>query len=112
MRRSFGQPAFGGCISGLGSEPGRWTLAAQSATLCLIRYRTARAGTPATRSQSGERRSAMPTYEYRCRDCKRVFDRVELLAEHGHARPECPKCKSKHVEQVLTPFFAKTAHKA
>ena len=54
----------------------------------------------------------MPTYEYRCRDCNAVFDRVEPLAEHGHRRPFCPKCKSKNVEQVLTPFFAKTSHKA
>lgn len=54
----------------------------------------------------------MPTYEYRCRDCGRTFDRVESLSDHGHARPECPKCKSKRVEQVLMPFFAKTAHKS
>jgi putative FmdB family regulatory protein len=54
----------------------------------------------------------MPTYEYRCRDCHEVFDRLEPLAEHGDKSPNCPKCKSKHVEQVLTPFFAKTSHKS
>ncbi len=54
----------------------------------------------------------MPTYEYRCRDCNTVFDRIEPQAEHGHKPPLCPKCKSKSVEQVLTPFFAKTSHKA
>ena len=54
----------------------------------------------------------MPTYEYRCRDCHHVFDRVEPLAQHGDRRPNCPKCKSKNVEQVLTPFFAKTSHKS
>lgn len=54
----------------------------------------------------------MPTYEYRCLDCHNVFDRTEPLAEHGHRRPECPKCKSKKVEQVFTPFFAKTSHKS
>lgn len=53
----------------------------------------------------------MPTYEYRCNDCKHVFNRVEPLAEHGKT-PHCPKCKSKNVQQVLTPFFAKTSHKA
>jgi putative FmdB family regulatory protein len=53
----------------------------------------------------------MPTYEYRCRDCHHVFDRVEPLAEHGGKHPGCPKCKSKNVEQLLTPFFAKTSHK-
>ena len=53
----------------------------------------------------------MPTYEYRCRDCENVFDRVEPLSEHGARAPNCPKCKSRNVEQVLTSFFAKTSHK-
>ena len=53
----------------------------------------------------------MPTYEYRCRDCHHVFDRREPLAEHGEKPPACPKCRSRHVEQVFTPFFAKTAQK-
>ena len=53
----------------------------------------------------------MPTYEYRCRDCENVFDRVEPLSEHGAKAPNCPKCKSRNVEQVLTSFFAKTSHK-
>lgn len=56
--------------------------------------------------------SAMPTYEYRCRECKNVFERVEALADHGHGRPQCPQCKSRQVEQVFTAFFAKTARKA
>jgi putative FmdB family regulatory protein len=55
---------------------------------------------------------SMPTYEYRCRDCKHVFDRVEHVAEHGEKSPNCPRCKSRNVEQVLTPFFAKTSHKS
>jgi putative FmdB family regulatory protein len=54
----------------------------------------------------------MPTYEYRCRDCHHVFDRAEPLAQHGRRRPECPRCKSKDVEQVFTSFFAKTSHKS
>jgi putative FmdB family regulatory protein len=53
----------------------------------------------------------VPTYEYRCRDCENVFDRVEPLSEHGTKAPNCPKCKSRNVEQVLTSFFAKTSHK-
>ena len=54
---------------------------------------------------------SMPTYEYRCRDCENVFDRIEPLSEHGSRTPSCPKCKSRNVEQVLTSFFAKTSHK-
>jgi putative FmdB family regulatory protein len=53
----------------------------------------------------------MPIYEYRCRDCGRVFDRAEPLAEHGRVRPACPGCSRQHVEQVFTAFFAKTARK-
>jgi putative FmdB family regulatory protein len=37
----------------------------------------------------------MPTYEYRCRKCGEVFDRVEHAEQHqtpGHLR--CPKCDS------------------
>ena len=54
----------------------------------------------------------MPTYEYRCQDCQRVFDRVEPLAEHGGKTPQCPSCHSKRVVQVPTAFFAKTSHKS
>ena len=56
--------------------------------------------------------SSMPTYEYRCRECKKQFERVESLADHGHGRPQCPQCKSRQVDQVFTAFFAKTARKA
>jgi putative FmdB family regulatory protein len=54
----------------------------------------------------------MPTYEYRCRDCHEVFDHVEPLADHGNKLPQCPKCRRRNVEQVMTAFFAKTSHKA
>ncbi len=54
----------------------------------------------------------MPRYEYRCNDCHHVFDRVESLTEHGEKTPSCPKCKGRHVEQVMTSFYAKTSHKA
>jgi putative FmdB family regulatory protein len=54
----------------------------------------------------------MPIYEYRCRDCRQVFDRAESLVEHGHKHPACPHCNGRHVEQVFTTFFAKTARKS
>ena len=54
----------------------------------------------------------MPTYEYRCRECEHLFDRVEPLSEHGGKSPQCPSCKSRNVQQMLTPFFAKTSHKS
>jgi putative FmdB family regulatory protein len=54
----------------------------------------------------------MPTYEYRCADCGHTFERVQSFAEHDRSRPACPKCQSKHVEQVPAAFFAKTSHKS
>jgi putative FmdB family regulatory protein len=54
----------------------------------------------------------MTTYEYRCQECHHVLDGVETLTHHGGKTPNCPKCKGRHVEQVLTPFYAKTSHKA
>jgi putative FmdB family regulatory protein len=53
----------------------------------------------------------VPTYEYHCRDCENVFDRIEALSEHGARAPKCPRCNSRNVKQVLTSFFAKTSHK-
>lgn len=54
----------------------------------------------------------MPTYEYRCKKCGEVFDVSERLAEHAQSHPQCPKCKSEDVEQVLTAFYAKTSKKS
>jgi putative FmdB family regulatory protein len=54
----------------------------------------------------------MPTYEYRCLDCHEVWDRSEHIEEHSTPHElRCPKCGGASVEQVLTPFFAKTGRK-
>jgi putative FmdB family regulatory protein len=54
----------------------------------------------------------MPIYDYRCTKCGKRFSRQEPIAEHGRRRPECPKCGSRAVEQVYSPFFAKTVRKS
>ena len=54
----------------------------------------------------------MPIYEYRCVKCRKRFSQQEGIAEHGRKRPACPKCKSRSVEQVYSPFFAKTVRKS
>jgi len=54
----------------------------------------------------------MPTYEYRCNDCGKVFERVEHMDEHASAHPVCPKCKSESVEQQLSVFTAQTGRKS
>jgi len=54
----------------------------------------------------------MPVYQYHCRSCGHDFEHVEHISEHGRSPRPCPKCKSTKVEQLLSPFFAKTARKA
>jgi putative FmdB family regulatory protein len=58
------------------------------------------------------RRRAMPTYEYRCLVCDEVFEQPERISEHTDAHPKCPNCGSEKVEQVFSPFFAKTSKKS
>jgi putative FmdB family regulatory protein len=57
---------------------------------------------------------AMPTYEYRCDKCGKEFTRIESISTHGRKKIPCPnpKCKSTHVSQVFTPFYAKTVKKS
>ena len=37
----------------------------------------------------------MPTYQYRCRECGKSFERTETITEHEAAKARCPKCDSK-----------------
>ena len=55
---------------------------------------------------------AMPIYEYRCTKCRKRFSQQQAIEEHERRRPACPKCKSRAVEQVFSPFFAKTVRKS
>ena len=59
-----------------------------------------------------DRSTFMPTYEYRCRKCGKLFERNEHISEHGSKRAHCPKCKSTQVSQVPGAFFAKTSKKS
>ena len=53
----------------------------------------------------------MPMYEYVCRKCQTQFSEVLTIKEHETKKIQCPKCKSKDVEHVIEPFFAKTTSK-
>lgn len=52
-------------------------------------------------SQKGEYR--MPIFEYRCTQCGCGFEKLVWSSQEKDA-PECPKCKSKEVERVLSCF--------
>ena len=54
----------------------------------------------------------MPVYDYACQECHAEFEKVLSVDEHEHKEIVCPKCGSKHVEQLVTPFFAVTSKKS
>jgi putative FmdB family regulatory protein len=54
----------------------------------------------------------MPAYEYRCLECGHKFIEVMRISEHDTYKPQCPKCKSNKVEQIVSEFFAKTSKKS
>jgi len=55
----------------------------------------------------------MPTYDYVCEKCSHRFSAVMTFAEHEKkAKPGCPKCNSKKVRQIVTPFMAVTSKKS
>ncbi len=54
----------------------------------------------------------MPIYQYKCHKCRKAFERVEAISEHGSKRISCPKCRSRGVSQVLGTFFASTSKKS
>jgi putative FmdB family regulatory protein len=54
----------------------------------------------------------MPDYEFECKECHHTFELHLSLKEHDEHKVECPKCKSKNVEQLFRSFFAKTDRKS
>jgi putative FmdB family regulatory protein len=54
----------------------------------------------------------MPTYAYRCEQCRGTFERIETISEHETAKPQCPNCGSDEVVSVPTPFVAITGKKS
>jgi putative FmdB family regulatory protein len=43
----------------------------------------------------------MPLYEYRCQDCRRLFEVRMGYAEHGNKPISCPWCRSERVQQRI-----------
>ena len=53
----------------------------------------------------------MPTYDFRCGNCKKKYSMAMTISERGRKRIKCPKCGSSKAEAVFSPFFAKTTRK-
>ena len=55
----------------------------------------------------------MPTYEYKCRQCRKTFtDKLTFREYDQHKQVKCPKCDSTDVQQVISRIFAKTSKKS
>ena len=54
----------------------------------------------------------MPTYQYRCDECGKKFERSETISEHGTSKMNCPKCGSKKVSQIPGNVFVVTSKKS
>ena len=54
----------------------------------------------------------MPTYQYRCRECGKSFERTETISEHGNAKVRCPKYNTKKVTQVPGRVYVVTTKKS
>lgn len=44
----------------------------------------------------------LPLYDYKCSACGHAFTQLRPVAERENA--QCPRCESKQVRQVLSPF--------
>ncbi len=55
----------------------------------------------------------MPTYEYACQECGKVFSEKMTFEEHERRRRrKCPKCGSRKVQQTPSAVFVKTSKKS
>ncbi len=43
----------------------------------------------------------MPIYEYRCQECKALFELISTSTESAPA-PTCPKCQSANVKKTIS----------
>jgi putative FmdB family regulatory protein len=54
----------------------------------------------------------MPAYEYYCRKCDKTFTLHMSILDHNTERIQCPQCKGREVEQVMSSFVAVTSKKS
>lgn len=57
----------------------------------------------------------MPTYEFRCQKCEKIFQLTYSFAELERAKKEgirCSSCGSSQVKQQIAPFMVQTSKKS
>ena len=45
----------------------------------------------------------MPIYEYRCRKCEKIFEKIQKVDEGGDSL-KCPYCGEREPEKILSGF--------
>ncbi|MCX6056420.1 MAG: zinc ribbon domain-containing protein [Chloroflexi bacterium] len=43
----------------------------------------------------------MPTYEFRCQDCRKKFEKLLTFTEYDHYQAICPLCNSPRTQRVI-----------
>ena len=51
--------------------------------------------------ESGEKEDNMPIYEFRCLECKDIFE-ILFIAEDDEKIIACPECKGENLQRVLS----------
>jgi putative FmdB family regulatory protein len=55
----------------------------------------------------------MPTYEYRCKKCNKVFSLKMTISEYEKRKSvKCAYCKSSSVKRIFSSFSAVTSRKS
>ena len=54
----------------------------------------------------------MPTYEYRCLNCKKRFEVMMSVSEYERSKVKCPKCGKRKVAQQISEFMIQTSKKS
>ena len=54
----------------------------------------------------------MPVYEYHCDKCKGAVTISLSIREHDKGKVQCPKCGSKALRPLLSPFMSQTSKKS
>jgi putative FmdB family regulatory protein len=52
----------------------------------------------------------MPIYEFSCQDCNARFEQL-ILTQEGLPFVICPKCESRNVEKMMSPFSTSSSDK-
>ena len=61
---------------------------------------------------AGGEEVTMPTYEYKCLNCKKAFTLIMSLSEYEKGKVKCPKCGKGRVKQQITEFMVQTSRKS